>query len=65
MSELKIMVVHQHSAYTGIIKNMPSEALTSRAQLVGRHPAKRKVAGLIPGQGTCLGYRSGPWSGHM
>ena len=30
---------------------------------VGRRPAERKVAGLIPGQGTCLGYGFGPWSG--
>ena len=43
------------------------------AQLVGHRPAKQKVAGLIPGQGTCLGCGLGPWakytqgprSGHM
>ena len=29
-------------------------ALSSVAQLVGRLPTKAKVAGLIPGQGTCL-----------
>ena len=28
-------------------------ALTSVAQLVEHHPAKRKVTGLIPVQGTC------------
>ena len=29
----------------------------------GRRPAERKVAGLIPGQGTCLGYGFGPGQG--
>ena len=31
------------------------------AQLVGHCPAKRKVAGLIPG--TCIGCGFDPWSG--
>ena len=26
-------------------------------------PVNRKVAGLIPGQGTCLGCGLGPWLG--
>ena len=30
-------------------------ALASVAQLVGQHPAGRKVASSIPDQGTCLG----------
>ena len=30
------------------------------AQLVGHSPAKRKVAGSIPGQGTCLGCGYSP-----
>ena len=38
-------------------------ALTSMAQWVGHHPANQKVAGLIPGQGTCLGCGPGPWIG--
>ena len=28
-------------------------------------PINWKVVGLIPGQGTCLGCRLGPWSGHI
>ena len=32
-------------------------ALTSVAQLLGHSPAKRKVAGSTPGQGTRLGYK--------
>ena len=40
-------------------------ALTSVARLVGHHPAKQKVANLIPGQGTRLGSGLGPGSGHM
>ena len=32
-------------------------ALTRVAQLLGRHPAELKVAGLIPYQGTCPGFR--------
>ena len=39
-----------------------SAALTYVAQLIGHHPAKQKVTGLIPSQGTCLGCRCGPWS---
>ena len=31
-------------------------ALTGVAQLVGHRPAKQKVAGSIPSQGTCLGF---------
>ena len=38
-------------------------ALTGVAQLVGYHPKEQRVAGWIPGQGKCLGCRSGPWRG--
>ena len=39
-------------------------ALTDVAQWVGHGPAKLKVAGSIPSQGTCLtGNWSGPRSG--
>ena len=37
--------------------------LTGVAQWVGRRPTNRKVTGLIPGQGMCLGCRPGPWLG--
>ena len=30
-----------------------------------RHPAKQKVMGLIPSQGTCLRCKFGPWSGRV
>ena len=40
-----------------------TESLTSEAQLVGHHPAKWKVTGSIPGQGTHLGFGFGLWSG--
>ena len=33
------------------------------AQWVGHHPTKRKVAGSIPSEGTCLGCRPGPHLG--
>ena len=39
------------------------QALTCVAQLIGHSPTKRKVTGLIPSQGTCLGCGSGPWLG--
>ena len=39
--------------------------LTGMAQLGGCRPAKRKVPGLIPGQGTGLGCRPGPRLGHV
>ena len=35
-------------------------AMTGVAQWFECHPANRKVAGLIPGQGTCLGCGPGP-----
>ena len=35
-------------------------ALAAVVQLVRYHPAKRMVAGSIPGQGTCLGFRFHP-----
>ena len=38
-------------------------ALTGMAQLVEHHPAKQKVTGSIPGQGTHLGCGLGPQSG--
>ena len=37
-------------------------ALTGVVRLVGHRTAKQKVTGSIPGQGTCLGCGSGPWS---
>ena len=35
-------------------------ALTGMAQLVEHCPAKQRVAGLIPSQGTCLTCGPGP-----
>ena len=46
---------------SGHIQESTSEALTGVAQLVRSCPTKQKVAGLIPGQGTCLSCRFGPW----
>ena len=40
---------------TGFVKT-DVMALTGVAQLVGHRPAKQKVTGSVPGQGTCLGY---------
>ena len=39
----------------------PERGLTGVAQWVGHCPADKKVASSIPGQGTCLGCRPGPW----
>ena len=36
-------------------------ALPRVAQWIERQPANQRVTGLIPGQGTCLGCRPGPW----
>ena len=38
-------------------------ALTGVAQLVGNYPAKERIAGSIPSQGTCLGVGSIPRQG--
>ena len=35
------------------------------AQLVGHCPANQKFIGSIPGWGTCLGCRFGPWLGQI
>ena len=40
-------------------------ALASVAQLVGAWYCSRKVAGLIPGHGPCLGCGFSPWSGRV
>ena len=42
------------------MKSIGVLALTRVARLAGCHSAKRKVTGLIPGQGTCLGCGFGP-----
>ena len=42
-------MLHHH------VQEIYNIALDSMAQLVRHHPANLKVAGLIPGQGTCLG----------
>ena len=38
-------------------------ALTGVAQCIGHHPAKHKVIGLVPDQGTYPGCRPGPQFG--
>ena len=42
------------------IQNKMIPALASVAQWIGHCSANQKVAGLIPGQGTCLGFRHVP-----
>ena len=39
------------------------KVLAGVAQWVGCHLTNQRVAGLIPGQGTCLGCGPGPWLG--
>ena len=41
-------------------ENWNKAALASVAELVGHHYPKQKVAGLIPGQGLCLGCGPDP-----
>ena len=40
-------------------------ALAGVAQWIERWPANRKVTGLIPGQGTCLGCGPDPQVGRV
>ena len=42
------------------VQKQKKSALAGEAPWVGRHPAKRKVVGLILSQGTCLGRGFGP-----
>ena len=47
------------SATSGYLSK-ESSALAGVAQCIERRPVSQKVAGSIPGQGTCLGCRPGP-----
>ena len=51
-----------HKSHSGI---SPVSHPDSVAQLLGSVPQSEKVAGLIPGQGTCLGCEFRPLSGHV
>ena len=48
------------SKSNNFFKKIQKLALASVAQWIGCWPANQRVAGLIPSQGTCLGFRSGP-----
>ena len=52
----------RHYSISGIVSlpKTPRCSLAGMAQLVWPCPAKRKVTGLIPSQGTCLGGRFSP-----
>ena len=41
-------------------KKMTKAALAGVAQWIERQPVNQRVTGLIPSQGTCLGYGPGP-----
>ena len=46
--------------YTNYISIYKKKALAGVAQWIERGPVNRRVAGLIPSQGTYLGCRPGP-----
>ena len=46
----------------GILK-FSSLALAGVAQWIEHGPVNQRVTGLIPSQGTCLGYGPSPWWG--
>ena len=51
----------EHLANVGKVKQKTAEtARAGVAQWIECHPANQGVAGLIPIQGTCLGYGPGP-----
>ena len=37
--------------------------LAGMTQWIECQPANQRVAGSVPSQGTCLGFRPGPWWG--
>ena len=51
--------------YNGILLShkKKDDALAHVAQWIEHQPANQKVAGSIPGQGTCLGCEPGPQLG--
>ena len=57
----KLWFTYTVEYYTAI--KSKEAALASVAQLAEHDPANQKVAGSIPGQGTCLGCEFGPWLG--
>ena len=48
------------SAFLNSLLKLKSPALAGVAQWTECWPANQRVAGSIPSQGTCLGYRPGP-----
>ena len=46
-------------------KQKVEQALTHVVQFVAHRPAKQKVTGSNPSQGTCLGCGFSPWMGHI
>ena len=58
---LALRVLNTLNIYVNSLDKNLALALTSEAQLVGRHSAKQKVAGSIPGQNTCIGCRFSRW----
>ena len=60
--ETKLMHISPLGKLTIFIKNL---ALADTAQWIEHRPANQRVASSIPSQGTCLGGRLSPRSGHV
>ena len=43
-----------------VLKQFNALALTGVAQWIERQPVNQRVTGLIPSQGTCVGWGPGP-----
>ena len=48
-----------------LLKNIIVSTLAGVAQWIECWPADQRVASSIPGQGTCLCCRPGPWQGRV
>ena len=56
----KQKVVYQYHETLFNHKKQQSTALAHVAQCIDHGPLSQRVAGLIPSQGTCLGFGPGP-----
>ena len=57
-TKIENVAINLHMFIPRVNKDFPT--LAGVAQWIEQWPVNQRVAGLIPSQGTCLGYRSGP-----
>ena len=64
LKNIKLTIIY-HSHLVNYLKLSVSFVPARWLSWLECHPVHQRVAGLIPGQGTCLGCRLHPWLGCM